>query len=193
MLIVTLSEVWNLVTLYQMAVVSGIMHFSRLAAGLFSCFLLRDPQGGGVDSTVQALAAAGLRGTCSTWSQSRGPASNSGNGVPLPKSHPGVWEPTRIFVFLAAKTLFFSLLAATATTAYSAARAARVHARAVRIGNSTATTQSYECCSSRVLLECRWLLLLLSARVPERAWPRRARVRVVLVALGRSNDRDPVP
>ena len=36
---------------------------------------------------------------------------------------------------------------------------------------------AYECCSRRVLLECRWvLLLLLGVRVPVTAWPRRARV-----------------
>ena len=55
------------ITLYQMVFFPGIVYFSRLAAGLFSCFLLRAPQGGGVDSTVQALATAGLRGPCSTW------------------------------------------------------------------------------------------------------------------------------
>ena len=53
--------------------------------------------------------------------------------------------------------------------------------------------QVQECCSSRVLQEWRWvlllllmpllLLLLLSARVPVSAWPRRARVCLVLVAL----------
>ena len=32
------------------------------AAGLLSCFLLRGPQGGRVDSTVQAFARVGLRG-----------------------------------------------------------------------------------------------------------------------------------
>ena len=53
--------------------------------------------------------------------------------------------------------------------------------------------QSYECCSSRVLLECRWLLLLLlSARVPVTASPRRARACLVLVALEQSSDRGPV-
>ena len=67
---------------------SGIVHSSRLAAGLFPCFLVRGPQGGGVDSTVQALSPAGIRGPCSTWSKSRDPASNSGDGVPLPKRHP---------------------------------------------------------------------------------------------------------
>ena len=71
-----------------MVVFSGMVYFFRLAAGLFSCFLLRGPQGGGVDSTVQALAPAGLRGPFSRWSKSRDPASNSGDGVPLPKSHP---------------------------------------------------------------------------------------------------------
>ena len=54
-----------------MAVFSGIVHFSRLAAGLFSCFLLRDPLGGGADSTVQELAPARLRGPFSRWSKSR--------------------------------------------------------------------------------------------------------------------------
>ena len=57
-------------------------------------------------------------------------------------------------------------------------------------------TQAYECYSSRVLLECRWklllLLLLLSARVPVTAWPRRARVCLVLVALEQSSDCGPV-
>ena len=48
-----------------------------------------------------------------------------------------------------------------------------------------------------MLLECRWvllllLLLLLSARVPVIAWPRRARVCLVLVALEQSSDRRPV-
>ena len=59
-----------------MAVFSGIVHFAGLAAGHFSCFLLRGPQGGGVDSRVQALAPAGLRYPCSIWSKSRDPASN---------------------------------------------------------------------------------------------------------------------
>ena len=77
-----------IISLCQMAVFSGIAHFSRLAAGLFSYFLLRGPQGGGVDLTVQALAPAGLRGTCSRWSKSRDPSSNSGDGVSLPKNHP---------------------------------------------------------------------------------------------------------
>ena len=44
--------------------------------------------------------------------------------------------------------------------------------------------QAYECCSRRVLLECRWVLLLLllllmvllGARVPVTAWPRRSLV-----------------
>ena len=57
-----------------MDVFSGIVDFSRLVAGLFSCFLLRGPQGGGVDSTVQAFAPAGLRGPCPTWSKSRKPS-----------------------------------------------------------------------------------------------------------------------
>ena len=37
--------------------------------------------------------------------------------------------------------------------------------------------QAYECFLTRVLPECRWVLLplLLSARVPVTAWPRRAR------------------
>ena len=35
------------------------------------------------------------------------------------------------------------------------------------------------------------LLLLLSARVPVTAWPRRARVCLVLVALEQPNDRGP--
>ena len=53
--------------------------------------------------------------------------------------------------------------------------------------------QAYERCSSRVLLKCRWLLLLLlSARVPVTAWPRRARVRLVLVPLEQSSDSGPV-
>ena len=58
--------------------------------------------------------------------------------------------------------------------------------------------QAYECGSSRVLLECRWilllllLLLLLSARVPVIAWPRHACVCLVLVALEQSSDRGPV-
>ena len=52
--------------------------------------------------------------------------------------------------------------------------------------------QAYECCSSRVLLECRLvLLLLLNARVPVTAWPRRAGVCLVLVALEQSSDRGP--
>ena len=42
-----------------------------------------------VESTVQALDPAGLRGPCSTWSKSRDPANNSGDGVPLSESHPG--------------------------------------------------------------------------------------------------------
>ena len=60
--------------------------------------------------------------------------------------------------------------------------------------------QAYECCSSRVLLDCRWalplrllllllLLLLLSARVPMIARPRRACVCLVFVALEQSSDR----
>ena len=79
------------ITLYQMAVFPGNINSSlfRLAEGLFSCFLLRGPQGGGVDSTVQALAPAELRGPFSRWSKSRDPACNSGDGVRLPKSHPG--------------------------------------------------------------------------------------------------------
>ena len=81
---------------------SGIVYFSRLDAGLFSCFLLRGPQRGGADSTVQALDPAGLRDTCSRWSKSRDPASNSGDGLPLPKSHPRAWKPTRVFVFFKA-------------------------------------------------------------------------------------------
>ena len=58
--------------------------------------------------------------------------------------------------------------------------------------------EAYECCSNRVLLQGRWvllllllLLLLLSARVPVTAWPRRARVCIVLVELEKSNDRGP--
>ena len=54
---------------------------------------------------------------------------------------------------------------------------------------------AYECCSSRVMLECRWvllLLLLLSARVPVIAWPRRACVCLELVKLEQSSDRGPV-
>ena len=54
--------------------------------------------------------------------------------------------------------------------------------------------QAYECCSSRVLLQGRWVLLLLlplSARVPVIASPRRARVCLVLVALEQANDRGP--
>ena len=54
--------------------------------------------------------------------------------------------------------------------------------------------QAYECCPSRGLLECRWvlpllLLLLLSVRVPVIAWPRRDCVCIVLVALEQSSDR----
>ena len=139
---------------------SGIVHFSRLAAGIFSYFLLRGQKEGGVDSTMQALAPAGLRGTCSRWSKSRDRASNSGDGLPLPKSHPGAWKPTRIFNFLAAKISLFSLLAASAAV-HSAARlrVARAHARALECCSSS--TQGYnnsnnrrksaarvECCSS---------------------------------------------
>ena len=48
--------------------------------------------------------------------------------------------------------------------------------------------QGYESCSSRRLLKGRWvLLLLLSARVPVPAWPRRARVCLEL-ALEQSSD-----
>ena len=52
------------------------------------------------------------------------------------------------------------------------------HAQAVRSSKTTATTRTYECSSSRLLLECRWvlLLLLLSVRVPVTTWPRRAPV-----------------
>ena len=105
-------------TLYQMAVCPGRVHLSCLAAGLSSCFLLRGPQGGGVNSTVQALAPAGFRGRLSRWSKTRDPTSNSGDGVPLlPRSHSRAYTPTRIFVFSAAKMCVFSTFAATATSA----------------------------------------------------------------------------
>ena len=52
----------NLVTLNQLDVFPGKVHFSRLAAGYCSFFLLRGPQGGGVDSKVDTLDQAGLRG-----------------------------------------------------------------------------------------------------------------------------------
>ena len=91
---------------------------------------------------VQALAPAGLRRTCSRWSKSRNLASKSVDGISLSKSHPGAWEPTRVLVFLAAKVLLFSLLAATATSHSSArARAARaLPARAVRSSYTVPTT-----------------------------------------------------
>ena len=56
--------------------------------------------------------------------------------------------------------------------------------------------QAYECCSinSRVVLQGRWvlLLLLLSARVAVTSWPRRARLCLVVVALEQSSDRGDV-
>ena len=128
-----------------MAVFSAIIrvHVFRLSAGLFSCCLLRGLQGGGVGRTVQALAPAGLCGPFSRWSKSRDPASNSGDGVPLPKSHPGAQTPTRLFVFSAAKKHFFLAFlefAATATTAHSPAR--------VPNGNNKRTSAArVECCS----------------------------------------------
>ena len=161
------------------------VRFFRKSSRFLVRFLLRGPQRGGVDNTGQGLAPAGILDTCSRRSQSHDPASISGDGAPLPKSQPGAWKHTRIFVLLDANVLSFSPLAATATAqGASRVRAARANARAVRSGQTTATT------GVRVLLECRWLLQ--SARVNVTAWPFRAYVLLVLVALEHRSDRSPV-
>ena len=62
---------------------------------------------------------------------------------------------------------------------YCVACDSRVHARAVRSGTTTATTDVRvlpEASVARVLLGAAAALLLLGARVPVTAWPRRARV-----------------
>ena len=147
--------------------------------GIFSCFLFRDPQGGSVNSTVQALVPAGLRGTCYRWPKSNDTASNSGGWLQLPKCHPGASKPSRIFVFFSCKTLV--LLASRCvlhqyscrSSSYSCARVLLEQYALVQQQKQ----QAHECYSSRVLLECCWvlLLLLLNARVPVTAWPRCAR------------------
>ena len=71
----------------------------------------------------------------------------------------------------------------------------RARARAVRSGTTTATTGVRvlpEASVARVPLgAAAAALLLLGARVPVTAWPRRARVCLVLVALEQSSDRGP--
>ena len=130
---------------------SGILHFSRLAAGCVSCFLLRGPQWGGVDSTLRALDPAGLRGPCSTWSMSREPANNSGDRwcPPFEKPSRGL-KNYQDFGLFRYQDLFFSLLGAYATAAHRAARVrdARAH-HALEVRSSKTTTTA----GVRVLLE----------------------------------------
>ena len=160
----------------------GRVHFSRLAEGTFSFFLLQGPQGGGVGNTVQVLAPTELRGICSRWAKSRDTASNSGDGVPLPESHLGAWISTRIFAFPAANILFFPLLPVTATAHSSTVRARAARAAAAKkIQQNNRRTMLLESNVARVSLGA--ATLLLSAHVPVAARPRVARVRLVLVAL----------
>ena len=94
-------------TLCKLIISSAIVHFARLAASRF--FPWRGPQGGGVDSTMQALAPPGLRSTCSRWLKSRVPATQKttqGMGPHFRKTIQGLGNLPRSSCFSRLITVF---------------------------------------------------------------------------------------
>ena len=158
------GELVHISTLYQIAVFPGIVHFSRLLRGPFLVLPAAGPAG--ATWTVRckrwlrpSSVAHALHGQSHVTQQA-----NQGMGCHPRKLVQGLENlPGSSYVF-AAKSLFFPLLAATATTHNSSAariRAARAHARAVRRSKTAAAAAGV-----RVLLEASvarvsWVLLLL--------------------------------
>ena len=134
--------------------------------GLFSCFLLRDSQGVVADGKVQVLAPARLRGPWYTYmfkvtwtsKQLRG----WGPIVEKPSRSLKAYPDLSIFSY----KYFVSL--ASCCDSNNSTQLYCCSSSCLYAAVEQQQQRAYECCSNRVLLEWRWvllLLLLLSARV----------------------------
>ena len=103
------------------------------------------------------------------------------------KTYPGL----RIFVFSAAKILFFSLLAANAIAARSSKTTATVGVR-VLLESSIARVPPGATAAAAPAAPPLAAAAAAATRGPVTPWPRRARVSLVFVALVQSSDRGPV-
>ena len=102
------------------------------------------------------------------------------------KTYPGL----RIFVFSAAKILFFSLLAANAIAARSSKTTATVGVRVLLESSIARVPPGATAAAAPAAPPL--AAAAAATRGPVTPWPRRARVSLVFVALVQSSDRGPV-